>query len=108
MNLKRQNPFGYFILVNPVELPKEREAADGEVAEGEVVDLLRGVVVGELGGHGIEERHVVRARKSPLPHLRRSRVPRRRRRYPLGSRHPGGGRLLRLRHPQASRRAFRR
>jgi len=56
----------------PVELPKEREAADSEVTEGEVVDLLGRIVAGKLGGHGIEERHVARARKVPLPHLRRS------------------------------------
>lgn len=56
----------------PVELPKKGEAADGEVGEGEVVDLLGGVFVGELRGHGLEERHVVQALEIALPHLRRS------------------------------------
>jgi hypothetical protein len=56
----------------PVELPKKGEAADGEVGEGEVVDLLGGVFAGELRCHGLEERHVVQALEIALPHLRRS------------------------------------
>ena len=46
-------------------LPKERGAAYREVTEGEVVDLLQRVVARKLGGHDIEERHVVRMRKVP-------------------------------------------
>jgi hypothetical protein len=59
----------------PVELSQDREAGDGEVGEGEVVDLLRRVVSGELSGHDVEEGHVVRARETielRLRHLRRS------------------------------------
>lgn len=63
-------------LAYPVELPEEGEAGDGEVGEGEVVDLLRGVAVGELGRHQLQERRVARTREPGrlllVPHLRRS------------------------------------